>query len=336
MALTLADSLTRLRTYLRDPEGLVWSDAQLLAYWNRALIDLAQKTGIIERAEFHPYPSRFTVSITFDWERAFVEGDVYQWATDWQHEDGFALSHGWEAAWYQDSPSPPHAGYRITHPWEVAHGDPGEVFPCKLNARSTRIMYLAFDRRGIGNISLQELGRQDRFYKTRTGRVINWYWWDEVDNLIALYPRPATIVIDDLTDADVYSDTAGLVDWDEGSTETQPEGMVTAEALGANNIFVYYQAYEQVTSAADEVDYPEWTRHYIECATLEMAYSADTDGFVPSLRDYWKARKENGYEYLKRLRTTRMVDRRVVRGPGTRKAAWRHPTLPSNYNEGPL
>ncbi len=45
--MTWADIITRLRRFLRDPDGQIWSDADLLANFNDAQHEIANKTGSI-------------------------------------------------------------------------------------------------------------------------------------------------------------------------------------------------------------------------------------------------------------------------------------------------
>lgn len=62
---------------------------------------------------------------------------------------------------------------------------------------------------------------------------------------------------------------------------------------------------------------------YIEYGTLERCFGADNDGFIPSLRDYWKMRKEAGIQAIHRMLRMRVKDRDYCLGMGSRAAVRR-------------
>jgi hypothetical protein len=316
---------------LRDPDGLIWSDADLITYWNRALIEIVQNTLVLERADSYEYPSKFTWAVSQEWERGYADGDILPFGKYWE-AGGMNSTYTWEASYWMESSTGPQAGYVITQPWESVHGKPDDILPVKLNDRHLRTIYIAHDQERVEGIQLQELGRIDPWYRTRTGFATHYYFWDETEMLIGLYPRPSQVTIDELDTEEVLSDTGGIVTWAEGSTEDSDTGWVTDTVDTQYKTFVIYVPYPPMTeSVMDEVNYPTWCRHYLEAHVLEQAFGADTDGYIPSLENYWRARKELGIQVLKDLRIAAMKDRKIQMGPQGHKRIWKHPTLPSGY-----
>lgn len=328
--LSLGNSLEHLRKILRDPDGAIWSDAVLLNYWKRALIEVAQTTGATVAAEVRKYPQEYTWTVFFEWERQFTEGDAWTPLANWEAGEA-AICYAWEASYAGDSDEYV-TGYAVTHPWESAYAEPYQLMPVKVGGRHLKTIYAAYDESTIDLITQQALGRLDQFYRTREGKTTHWYWWDTTDMTIGLYPRPAP-VLDDLEVGEYFDDDGGIVIFEDGKYETSDTGLVDDSLETADNLFLVYQRYDSPTTMWDEADYPKWLRHYIEACVLEYAYSADTDGFVPSLRDYWTMRKKAGFEIVKRLKSVGMRDRIIQRGGSARRGVRVEPLLPSNYDD---
>lgn len=98
-------------------------------------------------------------------------------------------------------------------------------------------------------------------------------------------------------------------------------------------LFVYLRTASPLVSENDESSFPSYLQKYIEYGTLERAYGADTDGRIPSLRDYWAWRKEIGIRAIIRFKGMKRVDRDyrlTTKGaPGYRTR--RQPRLPDAY-----
>ena len=75
--MNLASTLIKLRRFLRDPDQDIWTDTDLLTYWNDAQVEVAQKSVILSRVEAHHYPPEYNFTYTHDWERQFIDGDSY-------------------------------------------------------------------------------------------------------------------------------------------------------------------------------------------------------------------------------------------------------------------
>lgn len=330
---SLQDSLPRLRRFLRDPHGRIHSDDTLRRYWDLAQRELAQKTGFLERVEAYPWPARFTFGVCHDWEGGHCEGDWWGCLIPWE-AGPMAHTSAWEPAyWVSATPSPAIEGYRLTQPWEASYGFPGHIVPILTNTRLQRPKFLAFDQEVIAYEDQEKVAKEDPYYQTRTGEPEAYYPLDESERLGALYPRP-TITQDDFVNADVYDDTAGLVAWSEGARETGDYGIITEVVETEGQLFVIYQALPTPSTEVDtETDWPDWCIHAVECAVLERAYGADTDGYMPTIRDYWRARKEWAIEALKRFKYLRLRDQEYVMGRPRGKTSPRGPRMPDHYPE---
>jgi len=114
--------------------------------------------------------------------------------------------------------------------------------------------------------------------------------------------------------------------------------LVAQDAAGAV-LMVYerlpYDVDDNEESWDDELDLPEFVLPYIEAGTLERAFSSDNDGFIPSLRDFWKTRKEIGINALKTYKRNRLKNRDYCIGASQdRHRIGSRLRLPSSYPRG--
>lgn len=338
--ISLGSNLANLRRYLRDPDGTIWPDATLLMYWQKALVEVAQKTGVLVVAESRPWPPVFEWSITHRWEEQFLEENAV-WRPFWFAENlGITVTRQWEAAWNESSATGDTSGVMVTQPWESAYATTEQVLPCKVGNHHFRTRFAAYDEEPIRQITQTSLGRHDSFYHKRRGTPTHFYWHDETRMEMALYPTP-TPVITDIAIGDIFGHSSsyqegvstayGITLFRDDLTETATVGIVAQSVDTANALLLVYELYPIVDSIYDETDAPEWLRHTLECAVLSYAFGADTDGFIPSLRDYWKQRKEIGIASAKRIKSAAMRDRVIVRGGGVQRRARVEPRLPSEY-----
>lgn len=198
------DSLQRLRRFLRDPDGDVHTDAQLLRYWQQAEREIAQKTGWLERADTLPYPSRFTWAFLQAWEPAFLEGDVYRALTPWE-PGRKSIAYPWEASYWHESGGPADDGTRFMQPWESYHTTPADPVPVLLHRLHSRMKFAAYDRKALNGTTERELAKNDPFWRTRQGVGTSYYPLDETQRLLAIYPRPPMV----LAEADPFSEVEG-------------------------------------------------------------------------------------------------------------------------------
>lgn len=332
MGIRLVDSLPRLRRFLRDPDGAIWDNAAIVRFWNRAQIDLAEKAKIHLAAEAFRYPSVYNFAYSYGWERGFLEGDLTQFGTVMRQQAGTVTTYSWEVGSALNV-AVPHSGNAYSQPWESVYGAPADVLPVKVHSRIIKPIVVAYDEVVLEATEIQRLSRQDPYWRTRKGTPACWYWWDQTRTSIGLYPNP-TASISETEIGDILSDTGGIVLFTDTGSETNPSGLVTEEVALTDNLFVAYVPFPaQISSVSDETDWPEYCRHYLECHVLYQAFGADTDGFIPSLRDYWKSRYDMGVEILKGLKYKRLKDAVITMGRGQVANRPGEPRLPFTYDD---
>lgn len=330
--MALSASVTRMRRFLRDPDSAIWTDADLMAWWNEAQIELAQKTSLLERCEVHYYPPRYSYAYMWDWEYTYIDGDIYHPCLC-LHQPSIGVNcYPWEAGYWLDTVSTPDDGDRYTQPWEIAYCSPAEPAKVPLHRKCDNLKFAAYDEVRIDPLSEREVAGMDGYYKTRTGQVTNYYRPDSESNQIVLYPTPSSIVFQEEDDADIFDDDGGLL-VEESETESDDFGIST-NVIDSDDalFFAYTYIPTDVTDWTDSSeDWPDWFLKYIEYGTLERAFGADTDGYIPSLRDYWKLRKEIGIKALQKFWRMRGQDRDYRLGMNNRPTRGRGGSLGAHY-----
>jgi hypothetical protein len=323
------DSLTKLRRFLRDPDGDIWSDDDLLAHWNDALIEIAQKTHILEKVLCLRWPPEYDWVVTFDWEKVFVEGDILNFGELWQVRN-VMVTFPWEAGYYLDSLDAGGEGYVIMHPWELAHTNAGHTVYFNLHNQAYRIKLMSYDRDIVEPRLQQEIAIEDRWYKTVVGRP-RYYWQrDEYTNQVALYPRPSATDLQETDYTELLGEPGMITNL--GWLDYADIGIKFDIVDNENALLCIFEPIPRAAIFDSDNEFPPWMIKYVEYATLERAYSADTDGFIPSLRDYWTYRKEVGIQAIKKYKTARLKDRNFCLNPG-RRAQKSTPKLPYGYND---
>lgn len=113
---------------------------------------------------------------------------------------------------------------------------------------------------------------------------------------------------------------------DESETEDVDDYLVIVSEIVPDDVP------EEESAWGENLDYPEWAVKYLEYGTLARLYGADTDGFIPSLRDYWDARYQVGLKVLDKFVKRSIYANRPSRlGGATKQRFGRHPSLPSGY-----
>ena len=254
--MSFSDSLTRLRRFLRDPDGTIWTDADIMTYYNDSQVEIAQKTGLLLKVETLNYPPEYDYSYLHDWEYEFISGSLYQALFVNQLVDDEVISHVWEAYYEGDGLTYPDDTDRLVHPWEAEYCDFDAIIPIPLNSRFDKMRILAYDQEIMAPITEREVTERDRYWETTTG-LAQWYYIpDEWQNQIVLYPRPSS------------------VQWVTIGTDIDTDGVV---------LLVYDAVPDDMTTTASVSDFPAWLVKYAEHGTLERCFGADTDGFIPSL-----------------------------------------------------
>jgi hypothetical protein len=296
-----SDSLARIRLFLRDPDGDIWSDNDVLTYFNDAQTEIASKTRILTTVDTSPYPPSYSWSYLYDFEYEYVDGDEYR-PLHSHMQSGDIRCFPWEGAFWFETSSTPDDGAEFTQPWESEYLGPSDIIPLPLHRRFERMRFAAFDELPIDSITEKEVMQGDPHYRTRTGEVRFYYIPDEYRNQVVLYPRPSNVQWQNEDHTDSLVDTGGIVYGGDSWFDHEDFGLAT-EVIDADNalLTVYDFTPKDIGDYDSEPDFPAWAVKYVEFATLERCFGADTDGFIPTLRDYWKSRKEIGIAALNRL-----------------------------------
>uniref|UniRef100_A0A6M3JTQ7 Uncharacterized protein n=1 Tax=viral metagenome TaxID=1070528 RepID=A0A6M3JTQ7_9ZZZZ len=365
---TFNQALTRMRRFLRDPSGSIWLDDEIRMYWNEAQLEIATKAGFIERVHAYSYPPSYTWCYLWDWEKEHIEGDMYRATHIWPTRN-MSVMYPWEPGYYLSSSDTPDDGTRFTHPWESAYCSPADVVYIPLHASFHASKFAAWDETPIEPTSERDISMTDSWYKTKTGEPINYYRPDDYENDVVLYPRPSSITWDDAslqlkdtTDSlidtlstvvtesgeelqteagdTVIGDTeepGGIIGYEEDSLDETDYGVVYDNVETDGHLFMVFEALpqdvdEKVDTWDDQIpDWPPYMLPVVEYATLERCFSADSDGFIPSLRDYWQMRKSVGLDTIKLFKHLKLKDRDFRLGGVSKSGRGQHPRLPSGY-----
>jgi hypothetical protein len=302
-----------------------------MAYFNDAQVELAMKTGLLVRVEAHYYPPRFDHSYMFDWEKGYLEGDSYQALTINQASGG-AITSPWEAAYWLSAIQTDNDNITYTNPWEIQYCSQAMPPAIPLHVVFDKMLFIAYDQDKLFPISKRELESADPFYESRTGQPTHYWRPDDYSNIFYPYPLPSTVVHQDEDESLPFEDTGGISASAEAWLDEADTGIATDIVNVANAFFMVYTAQPtEIDLTTDESDFVSWAVKYCEYGALERAYGADTDGYIPSLRDYWKLRKEIGVKALMRFRRMMLTDRDFRLGGQPRTATSRRLRLPDGY-----
>ena len=334
--------LTKIRRFLRDPDGAILSDYDIVTYWNDAQEEIFTKTGYIERVHAYKYPPEWTISYMRDWEHTYTDGNMYQCLIEFQALNA-EVCYPWEAGYWLDTSTTFDSGARFTHPWESYYLAPADYVPIPLHSRFQNMKLLAFDEDIIKGKDRKEIASKDPFYKTVTGEPVYYYRPDEQGKQLVLYPRPSSVEFDDTSlftsPLDTFDDAGGIDSWDEAQVDETGKGMISDAIDGDGRVLCIFEMLplDVTDSPGDwetvELDAPAFWLKYVRAGCLERCYGADTELFIPSLRDYWRLRKEIGLRAIKRYKALRKTDRDYVLGGGMTRARTKHPRLPSEYGD---
>jgi len=329
--MTWADILTRIRRYLRDPDGDIWTDADILTLFNDAALEIAIKTGLIIRVEAHYYPPEFDYSYLYDWEKSFTEGTPDQALNVNQVREGNVITYPWEVAYWLDEEPSADEGNRFIHGFESEYASPAEVVKIPLHAKFSKMKFVGWNEEPIDHRTEAEIAAADGFYRTTQGTPAFYYHPDQQHNQIIIYPRPS-VTWQDTDHTEVLDDDGnGMITYDEGWLDIGDLG-ITYDVIDAEEaLFCVYEAYPvEVSELEDEPDFAPYITKYIEAATLERAFGIDSDGYIASLRDHWKFRKDVGIEAIKKWRRLGLTARTYRLGGNLAPKRTRTPQLPAD------
>lgn len=340
--MTWAVELVKIRRMLRDPSGLIWSEAFLRNLWNDVQQDFQHKTGVLEDIQTERFPPVYQWSYQQDWEFRHCPSTESKFYQCLSIHDDLVFCHRWEpqqragiAADVSDY------GIHFTQAWEACMGQiPGELIRMRFPRNFNVMKFIAYDEEPI-DASSRKVVQGDPAFHTKEGEPICYY--PVSDTEYVLYPRPSTAFVNELSgeamalfaDDDTEDTTTGTIAVRTGSTDVSTETGMSVDIVDTTNsvFMVYGVSPTDVSGAFDEPDYPVFLRKYIRHGVVGRAYSANTDGRIRSLGEYWELRYTLGVRYCKRYMQNRRQDRdyRLTSKGMTARRTHRHPRLPDRY-----
>lgn len=288
------------------------------------------------------------MSYTHGWEWAHnqnVIGRTYQWPVmNWQG-DRIACAHAWEAQSRSFSTgSETVEGDRFVHPWEAyAISTPADMTPLWFPPDFKALKWMAYDNDPLDFMTWKNMTTRDRSHKT-VAQKPQWYTIkDELDDEFYLYPRPSIIwnnVENSAAEGAVHhtdfatesGETGAIIDGTYAESN-QDAGIVTDYLRTDDNVtLIYQQRPTDINSDRENPTLPRYLQKYIEHGVLANAYTANTDGKIKSLADYWQWRKSLDQQVLNKFKAKRLADRdyRLTSFEGVPRTR-RGPRLPSAY-----
>jgi len=197
--MNFGDQLRKIRRFLRDPNGNIWSRSFLKATYNDVQSDIQRRLKFLEQIAVLNYPPRYQLSYLYDWEWPFLTGSQFYQALRYHDQSDYTFSSLWEAqSDYGVTGVVNDSGFQFTHPWEAFTGDtPAVPIPIKFPDNFRAMKFLAWDKRPLEFKSKKSITRVDTDYKTREGTPVFYYREDDLGDSFIPYPRPSTISWDD-------------------------------------------------------------------------------------------------------------------------------------------
>jgi hypothetical protein len=340
-----SDQLTRIRRFLRDPDGDIWGDALLRRLFNDEARKLSTVMGI-ESIDPVRVPPRYGMSFTHDHEYSYADEKGYQ-ALRLHFQTGWVCCYLWEVAHLNAAtPSDTEIGYAYTHPWEgylySCNKQPPVWFP-KYFEKSNGLFW---DKKPLEYRELSDIQLDDPSWETRSGEPWAYTRRDSLSNDLYLYPRPSTnvwdetsgtnetgMVLDTSDDDSVGAETGTITHRSETLTDDDL-GIATDFIRADDNLLVIAECHpKEIDDNSEETEFPEFIQKYAEYGVIAEGYGANTDGRIKSLADYWNWRKELGFEMVKKYKWNRISDRRFQLKTQD-MTGWRnrrHARLPDEY-----
>jgi len=347
--MTWQTNLSRIRRFLRDPDGNIWQDSIIRNAFNDSQKDLQKKTNVIVEIAPVRVPPRYHFSYLQDWEWPFLSSETGNYQALRFHQQGeMCFCFRWEAQsiWGLIDATASDKGAHCTHPFEFFMGGSiGDIIPLQFPSGFHNCKFAWWDRDPIDFLTRKELQKDDDSWMTRSGEPIAYWRPDMLEDQFCLYPVPSSIVWDDndpseegqilYGDDDTLNSEYGLIIDESGSLTMPGDNGIATDIVSPddNALFVFSKVPEDMIDATDEPDYPDYLQKYVEYGALEQLYAADTDGQIQSLRDYWKMRYDIGVKAVTQFMSFRYRDRdyRLTTRGVPRARTRRQPSLPDHY-----
>lgn len=211
----------RIRRYLRDPDGNIWSDAILLRLYNNAQQDVARVYGILEEVDVIRVPPLFEGAYLYDWEWRYTNnaaGWVHQALTLWD-QGGYVFSSRWEPEQLtRNASNTPEFGDNYVHPWEAwmtLSASPATAPPIWFPDGFHKTVGVYWDRKPLIPTTKKELMQTDRTWRTRSGLPQFYYRGEALENYHFIYPFPAAVDWDDVEQQTTPTGYVFSVDWED-------------------------------------------------------------------------------------------------------------------------
>lgn len=330
------DDLKKLRRYLRDPNGNIWSEAFLRHQYNDVQQNFQTRTNLLEDIAIQRVPGLYQGAYLYSWEWPYLGVTRgYQCLT--LHDD-FSLCSAWEAQEITgvSSDATDH-GAHFTQPWEAYMTTPGDPVKVRFPKNLGTLTFIAYDDDLIEGTSKKRVQSRDSSYVRTQGSPTHFYPYDQDDYV--LYPRPSVAFYNEVegegvavfADGDTEDVTTGTVAV-RTATYDSVDGVSVDILDSTNNLFMVYRATPtDIEAGGDESDFPAFLRKYILFGVAGRAYAANTDGKIRSLGELWEARYELGVALTRRYLLNRRQDRDYRLSPRTSRRPMGRPRLPDTY-----
>lgn len=214
------EQLRRIRRKLRDPDGDIWSRDFIINLFNDVQKDIQTKTRYLEDVQVLRLPSFYHASYLHEWEWAFLPDSQYYRALRYFEQDSTAYTSRWEAQEiFGIASDVSDEGAHFTQPWEAWSGlTVGETVEIKFPPNFHTTKLLAYDQVPIDYLSKKHITERDPSYIIREGDTYAYYREDELSNSFIPYPRPSTVVWNDVQ-GDQDPDWLYTYDWEADSTQ---------------------------------------------------------------------------------------------------------------------
>lgn len=342
--MTWGDELTKIRRYLRDPDGNIWTDAFLRHSWNDVQQAFQHQTRALEDVIAQRVPQLYHFAYMYDFEYAHLPATMSQFYQCLTLHGEHTICHRWESQQLAGTTVDiVDYGVHFTQPWEGYMGQtPGQILRMRFPQNFNSVKFMAYDEEPISGTTQKRVQSGDPSYVTTEGAPYAFYPYDDTDNSYVLYPKPTVAFESEpvgdgaafYASGDTESDETGVIAVRDDSTPSAVVGASVDIVATENNVFLVYEvAPNDLETVSDEPDYPAFLRKYIRYGVLARAYGANTDGKIQSLADYWSARYDVGVECVKRYVRNRRKDRdyRLVTKGHSLTRNHRHPRLPDGY-----
>lgn len=340
------DDLSIIRTFLRDPDSSIWSNEYLRLLYNAGQQSMQQNFRMLTKIEAIDTPPKYECSYLFDWELSYAPTGAAKRALNYHVQSGISASQPWELILISSSSyTATSRGAYYTHTFEAWQGSPAEYPAFPLPHGFEEMKFIAYDRKSIYAIDYKTVQNGDPSWMTRTGEPFAYYRKDALSNEFYPYPMPDSALNSNISggqfpmvtfiDGDTLSQEPGDMADRDDTFFTQDIGVsIDAVVYDENFLMVYSKRPTDIESLDDESDYPVYMRKYLRYGVISDAYSANTDGRIKSLGDYWAWRRDIGYLMLGKFFAKRKQDRdycfttHLSRQKGSMS---RHPRLPDTY-----